>query len=88
MWHIIGIDEDGARHHWNEAETKEQAEELLAKVKVAHNKMVLQHIEAVEIARQDEIEGRNAGLFYSDYMAWKMQGFYIDHFILEYKEGY
>jgi hypothetical protein len=50
--------------------------------------MVLQHIEAVEMAKQDEIEGRNAGLFYSDYMAWKMQGFYIDHFILEHKEGY
>jgi hypothetical protein len=23
-----------------------------------------------------------------EYLSWKMQGFFIDHFILEHKEGY
>ena len=28
MWHLIGIDEDGARHRCNVARTKEEAEKL------------------------------------------------------------
>jgi hypothetical protein len=48
--------------------------------------MIAPYIEAIERARQEEIEGKNEGLDYSDYMGWKMQGFYVERFELEYKE--
>jgi hypothetical protein len=50
--------------------------------------MIAPYIEAIEQARQDEIEGRNAGLDYSDYLGWKMQGFYVEHFEIEERDDY
>lgn len=86
MWHLIGIDDDGTRHHFNQCRTEEEANALLAKAMSAQAKMIAPYIEAIERARQEEIEGKNEGLDYSDYMGWKMQGFYVDHFELEYRE--
>jgi hypothetical protein len=48
--------------------------------------MIAPYLEAIEQARQDELDGRNEGLGYSDYMGWKEQCFYVDHFELEYRE--
>jgi hypothetical protein len=87
MWHLIGIDDDGARHHFNQCKTEEEAKALLAKAMPAHVKMIAPYVEAIERARQEELDGKNEGLDYSDYMGWKAQGFYVDHFIIEYKEG-
>ena len=86
MWHLIGIDDDGTRHHINQCETEEEAKELLAKAMPAQAKMIAPYIEAVERARQEELDGKNEGLYYSDYMGWKMQGFYVERFELEYRE--
>lgn len=92
MWHLIGIDKDGARHHWNEAKTKEEAEILLEKAMPALNKARSNYISEL-IEAKDEHENiqrlpKEQRPLYYDYLGWKMQGFYIDHFILEYKEGY
>lgn len=86
MWHLIGIDDDGTRHHFNQCKTEEEAQALLAKAMPAQAKMIAPYIEAIERARQDELDGKNEGLDYSDYMGWKMQGFYVERFELEYKE--
>ncbi len=86
MWHLIGIDDDGTRHHFNQCKTEEEAQALLAKAMSAQAKMIAPYIEAIERARQEEIEGNNEGLDYSDYMGWKMQGFYVERFELEYRE--
>ena len=87
MWHLIGIDDDGTCHHFNQCRTEEEANALLARAPSAQVKMITPYLEAIEQARQDELEGKNEGLGYSDYMGWKEQGFYVDHFELEYKEG-
>jgi hypothetical protein len=86
MWHLIGIDDDGTRHHFNQCRTEEEANALLAKAPSAQAKMIAPYLEAIEQARQYELEGKNEGLGYSDYMGWKEQGFYVDHFELEYRE--
>jgi hypothetical protein len=87
MWHLIGIDDDGARHHFNQCKTEEEAQALLAKAMPAQVKMIAPYVEAIEQARKDEADGKNVGLDYSDYMGWKMQGFYVERFELEYREG-
>ena len=87
MWHLIGIDDDGTRHHFNQFKTEEEAKAMLAKAMPAQVRMITPYLEAIEQARQDEAEGKNEGLDYSDYMGWKMQGFYVDKFVLEYREG-
>lgn len=86
MWHLIGVDGDGTRHHFNQCRTEEEANALLAKAPSAQAKMIAPYIEAIERARQEEIEGKNEGLDYSDYIGWKMQGFYVEKFDLEYRE--
>jgi hypothetical protein len=88
MWYLIGIDDDGEQHRFNQCQTKEEAQALLVKAMPAQAKMIEPYIEAVEQARQDEIEGINAGLEYSDYIGWKMQGFYVDHFEIEERDDY
>ena len=86
MWHLIGIDDDGTRHHFNQCRTEEEAQALLARAMPAQAKMIAPYVEAIERARQEELDGKNEGLDYSDYMGWKMQGFYVERFELEYKE--
>ena len=87
MWHLIGIDDDGTRHHFNQYETEEEAKAMLAKAMPAQVRMITPYLDAIEQARKDEADGKNEGLDYSDYMGWKAQGFYVDKFVLEYKEG-
>lgn len=86
MWHLIGIDDDGTRHHFNQRKTEEEAKALLAKAMPAQVKMIAPYVEAIERARQEELDGKNEGLDYSDYMGWKAQGFYVERFELEYRE--
>jgi hypothetical protein len=88
MWYLIGVDDDGEQHRFNQCQTKEEAQALLVKAMPAQAKMIEPYIEAVEQARQDEIEGINTGLEYSDYIGWKMQGFYVDHFEIEERDDY
>lgn len=87
MWHLIGIDKDGARHHWNECATKQEADILLQNAMPALDKMKSQYIDALMLAEQEreEIEKMSAERRpdYYDYLGWKMQGFYVDHFIIE-----
>lgn len=86
MWHLIGIDDDGTRHHFNQCRTEEEANALLARAMPAQAKMIAPYVEAIERARREELDGKNEGLDYSDYMGWKMQGFYVERFELEYRE--
>jgi hypothetical protein len=88
MWYLIGVDDDGERHRFNQCDTEEEAQALLARAMPAQAKMIAPYIEAIEQARQDEIEGRNAGRYYSDYQGWKMQGFYVEHFEIEERDDY
>lgn len=88
MWYLIGVDDDGERHRFNQCQTEEEAHALLARAMPAQAKMIAPYIEAIEKARQDEIEGKNAGLNYSDYQGWKMQSFYVDHFEIEERDDY
>lgn len=83
MWYLIGVDKDGKRHRWNDCQTEQEAKVLLEGAMPSLMKMREPYKEVLAQALEDEKEGRNEGLYYSDYMGWKMQGFYVDHFIIE-----
>jgi hypothetical protein len=92
MWHLIGIDEDGARHHWNEAETKEEASALLENAMPSLERMKKPYKEDLRNAYKEYLEIKempeDERHLHYEYLSWEMQGFFIDHFILEHKEGY
>lgn len=86
MWHLIGVDGDGTRHRCNQCRTEEEAKTMLAEAMPKLEKMKAPYIDSLIQAQKDEEEGLNEGLYYSDYMGWKEQGFFIVHFELEYRE--
>lgn len=90
MWHLIGIDEDGKRHRCNVAKTKEETDRLLAEAPSKLRKMCEPYFEAMFSA---ELEYRDIQKLPKqfrpltcEYLDFKEQGFFIDHFIIEYKE--
>jgi hypothetical protein len=91
MWHLIGIDEDGARHHCRACKTEEEANKYLTEARPSLERMkkpyeavlaraYMEHLRIMEMPEDDRP-------LYYDYIGWKDQGFFIDHFIIEYKEG-
>ena len=91
MWHLIGVDEDGKRHHCNQCATKEEAEKLLAEAPEKHRKMCEPYLEAMYSAELEYKAMQKLPKAYrpltSEYEYFKMQGFFMERFELEYREG-
>jgi hypothetical protein len=91
MWHLIGIDEDGTRHHCRQCASEEEIRQHLAEAPSKLQKMCEPYLEAMFSA---ELEWKDIQKLPKqfrpltcEYQDFKDQGFFIDHFIIEYKEG-
>lgn len=90
MWHLVGIDEDGVRHHCRACKTKEEADKYLAEARPSLERVKKKYEKALARAYMEYLQIKDMPEddkpLYYDYMGWKDQGFFIDHFELEYKE--
>jgi hypothetical protein len=90
MWHLIGVDEDGTRHHCNQCATEEEANRLLSEAPEKHRKMCEPYLEALFSAELEykaiQKMPKQFRPLTSDYEYFKMQCLYVDHFELEYRE--
>lgn len=91
MWHLIGIDADGTRHHCNQCKTQEEALKLLEEAMPKLEKMKAPYIGDLVRASMERLEiqklPKTKRPLYYDYLGWKEQGFFIERFEVEYKEG-
>lgn len=88
MYNLIGIDEDGIRHRFRTCKTEQEAKDFLDKAMSIQERVKAPYRNVVEQAKKDEEQGKNTGLYYSDYLGWKMLGFYVKRFELEWEEDY
>jgi hypothetical protein len=84
MWVLVGVDSDGAKHRWNDYTSKSEAQENIAVAMTRLEEMRAPYIDSLKQAEKEyKVMDKEQRFMYSDYLGWKMQGFYVDHFVIE-----
>ena len=84
MWVLVGVDSDGAKHRWNDYASESEAQENIAVAMTRLEEMRAPYIDSLKQAEKEyKVMDKEQRFMYSDYLGWKMQGFYVDHFIIE-----
>lgn len=90
MWHLIGIDKDGKRHHCNQYSMQEDADKALADADRIQNRMVEAYLASIFKAELEYKQLQNMPKsirpLLNEYNLFKSMGFLIDKFVLEYRE--
>ena len=87
MWHLIGVDEDGTRHHCRQCIDKDEIRQHLAEAPAKLRKMQEPYLGAMLSAKQEyenikALPEQDRPLFYEN-QSFKDQGFFIKNFVIE-----
>lgn len=87
MWNVVGIDNDGVRHTCHRCDSVAEAKEKLEQAKEGLLRMRACYADSLINATREyreitRIVARQRAS-YCDYWGWKMQGFFIERFIIE-----